>query len=137
MGVSGVAKVPISATKVTTTMMSSTLDGLLNDLELACQEKPKQARTLLPSVVPPDSHLATRRSPTSTSDRSPTLQDASKEESDLNYLLNSSFKKESVAPPVPQRDLSSVMATTAVNNSRVASNLNELDVLLEDLSNAR
>ena len=114
-------------------MMSSTLDGLLNDLELACQEKPKP-RTL---QKPPDSHLATRRSPTSTSDRSPTLQDASKEESDLNYLLNSSFKKESVAPPVPQRDLSSVMATTAVNNSRVASNLNELDVLLEDLSNAR
>ena len=115
-------------------MMSSTLDGLLNDLELACQENPERT---LPSVVPPDSHLATRRSPTSTSDRSPTLQDASKEESDLNYLLNSSFKKESVAPPVPQRDLSSVMATTAVNNSRVASNLNELDVLLEDLSNAR
>ena len=111
-------------------MMSSTLDGLLNDLELACQETKERA-------PPQDSHLDARLAPTSTSDRSPTLQDAVKEEWQLNPSLKSDFKPESAAPPVPQRDLSSVMATTAVNNSRVANNLNELDVLLEDLSNAR
>jgi len=47
-------------------------------------------------------------------------------------------KAKTTPPPVPQRDLSSIMATTAIkDNTRVANNLNELDVLLQDLSNAR
>ena len=112
-------------------MMSSTLDGLLDDLELACQEN--KERSLLGSK----SHLEVRRSPTSTSDRSQTLQHAFKEETSVNEVVQKEFSKEAQPPPVPQRDLSSVMATTAMNSSRVADNLNELDVLLEDLSNAR
>ena len=114
-------------------MMSSTLDGLLDDLELACQEN-KERSLLEPSSK---SHLEVRRSPTSTSDRSPTLQHAFKEDPSVNEVVHTEFRKEGQPPPVPQRDLSSVMATTAMNSSRVANNLNELDVLLEDLSNAR
>ena len=108
--------------------MSSTLDGLLNDLELACQER-------APAQVAPSSHLETVTS------------EPLKSVEDVNVVCNQakaegnrfSPVKTSSPPPVPQRDLSSVMATTTMSHSsgRVANNLNELDVLLQDLSNAR
>ena len=129
-------------------LQANTLDGLLSDLELACQD-PEPARpelpkmpgrgpaTAQPTVVP--SHLVSKP----TSDRQ--LSGQFPLEDDLSVIKGLSLASEAkhCPPPVPQRDLSSVMATTAGfnkptgDNSRVANNLNELDVLLQDLSNAR
>ena len=128
-------------------LQANTLDGLLSDLELACQD-PTPARpelpkmpgrgpaTAQPTVVP--SHLVSK----TTSDRQ--LSGQFPLEDDLSVIKGLSLASEAkhCPPPVPQRDLSSVMATTAGfnktgDNSRVANNLNELDVLLQDLSNAR
>ena len=134
-------------------LQANTLDGLLSDLELACQD-PEPARPELPKkpgrgpatalptksagpVVP--SHLVSK----TTSDRQ--LSGQFPLEDDLSVIKGLSLASEAkhCPPPVPQRDLSSVMATTAGfnkstgDNSRVANNLNELDVLLQDLSNAR
>ena len=129
-------------------LQANTLDGLLSDLELACQD-PEPARpelpkkpgrgpaTAQPTVVP--SHLVSK----TTSDRQ--LSGQFPLEDDLSVIKGLSLTSEAkhCPPPVPQRDLSSVMATTAGfnkptgDNSRVANNLNELDVLLQDLSNAR
>ena len=128
-------------------LQANTLDGLLSDLELACQD-PAPARpelpkmpgrgpaTAQPTVVP--SHLVSK----TTSDRQ--LSGQFPLEDDLSVIKGLSLTSEAkhCPPPVPQRDLSSVMATTAGfnktgDNSRVANNLNELDVLLQDLSNAR
>ena len=129
-------------------LQANTLDGLLSDLKLACQD-PEPARPELPkmpgrgpaiaqpTVVP--SHLVSK----TTSDRQ--LSGQFPLEDDLSVIKGLSLASEAkhCPPPVPQRDLSSVMATTAGfnkptgDNSRVANNLNELDVLLQDLSNAR
>lgn len=103
---------------------SKALDGLLNDLELACQDE------RAPSSI--SSHLST-----STSDRNLSPKIFLDDLNGLGREQKLIRQEKGGAPPVPQRDLSSIMATTAVNNSRVANNLNELDVLLQDLSNAR
>ena len=51
--------------------------------------------------------------------------------------LNEADLRKFDPPPVPERKLSSKMATTMTSNNAVTNNLNELDVLLQDLSNAR
>jgi len=133
-------------------LQANTLDGLLSDLELACQdpaparpEPPKKPgrgpATALPTksaqpVVP--SHLVSK----TTSDRQLSGQFPLEDDLSVTKGLSLASEAKHCPPPVPQRDLSSVMATTAgINkagdNSRVANNLNELDVLLQDLSNAR
>ena len=91
----------------------SSLDGLLNDLESACQSTER-------ALNDANAHLDAR---TTTSDRS----------RGLNQPLNLQ------PPPVPVRDKSSklVMAATTSLNNPVANNINELDSLLQDLSNAR
>ena len=133
-------------------LQANTLDGLLSDLELACQD-PAPARpeppktpgrgpaTALPTksaqpVVP--SHLVSK----TTSDRQLSGQFPLEDDLSVTKGLSLASEAKHCPPPVPQRDLSSVMATTAGfnktgDNSRVANNLNELDVLLQDLSNAR
>ena len=134
-------------------LQANTLDGLLSDLELACQD-PAPARPEPPKKPErgPASALPTKPAPgpvvpshlvkKTTSDRQ--LSGQFPLEDDLSFTKGLSLASEAkhCPPPVPQRDLSSVMATTAGlnktgDNSRVANNLNELDVLLQDLSNAR
>ena len=115
------------------------LEGLLSDLESACYGQNVQngrngdnGRALSNSI----SHLELpRRLGTSEVD-SRILQDA-QALSGSKVTSPGLDKAKSSPPQVPVRDLSSVMATTAMNSSRVANNLNELDVLLQDLSNAR
>ena len=117
-------------------MSSTELDGLLNDLELACQDTsgvPSHtagaaaagAHSLL--LNSSDSHLEGRSGTSDLflSSNGPKSQHCHPEAGDQ------------APPPVPQRGLESVIATTSMGSNRVASNLNELDVLLQDLSSAR
>ena len=127
-------------------LQANTLDGLLSDLELACQDpeparpepskKPGRGPATAQPVVP--SHLVSK----TTSDRQLSGQFPLEDDLSVTKGLSLASEAKHCPPPVPQRDLSSVMATTAGlnktgDNSRVANNLNELDVLLQDLSNAR
>ena len=127
-------------------LQANTLDGLLSDLELACQDpaparpeppkKPGRGPATTQPVVP--SHLVSK----TTSDRQLSGQFPLEDDLSVTKGLSLASEAKHCPPPVPQRDLSSVMATTAGlnktgDNSRVANNLNELDVLLQDLSNAR
>ena len=136
-------------------LQANTLDGLLSDLELACQDPAPSARpeppkkpgrgpaTALPTQPAPGpvvgpSHLVSK----TTSDRQLSGQFPLEDDLSVTKGLSLASEAKHCPPPVPQRDLSSVMATTAGfnkagDNSRVANNLNELDVLLQDLSNAR
>ena len=75
---------------------------------------------------------------TTTSDRHLSGQFPLEDDPTLTKGVSVASKPKHSPPPVPQRDLSSIMAATAMkDNSRVTNNLNELDVLLQDLSNAR
>ena len=114
--------------------MSSTLDGVLKDLELACGSEEQRAPRSSTSTT---SHLETRSTTTSTSERSPSWKQVSEAGLKAKLTSNEVDLRKSEPPPVPQRDLSSKMATTINSNNAVTNNLNELDVLLQDLSNAR
>ena len=115
-------------------MMSSTLDGVLKDLELACGSEEQRAPR---SSTSTNSHLETRSTTTSTSERSPSWKQVSEAGLKAKLTSNEVDLRKSEPPPVPQRDLSSKMAATINSNNAVTNNLNELDVLLQDLSNAR
>ena len=135
-------------------IQANTLDGLLNDLELACQDPSATAAPAATTEEPNKlskqgglrAHSSSKlKSPLSphlegriTSDRNLSGQFPLEDDFALTKGVNALSKAKTSPPPVPQRDLSSVMAATAIkDNSRVANNLNELDVLLQDLSNAR
>ena len=140
-------------------IQANTLDGLLNDLELACQDPNTATQAASPPALE-ESKLSSKqggrvraahsssknlKSPLSphlegriTSDRHLSGQFPYEDDFALTKGVNDTSLAKTSPPPVPQRDLSSVMAATAIkDNSRVANNLNELDVLLQDLSNAR
>ena len=126
-------------------IQANTLDGLLNDLELVCQDSEQlgpaegSGQSSGPSLKSPTSLLpSSHLDRSTTSDRNLGGQILPEDGITLTKGVNSLSRTKISPPPVPQRDLSSVMATTAIkDNSRVANNLNELDVLLQDLSNAR
>ena len=118
--------------------MSSALDGVLKDLELACGTSSQlSAPRSPPTSTTTSSHLETRSPSTSTSERSPTWNDYIEAGKLTNLSLNEADLRKFDPPPVPERKLSSKMATTVTSNNAVTNNLNELDVLLQDLSNAR
>ena len=117
--------------------MSSALDGVLKDLELACGSTSSQSAPRSPPTSTTTSHLETRSPSTSTSERSPTWNEHIEAGKYTNLSLNEADLRKFDPPPVPERKLSSKMATTMTSNNAVTNNLNELDLLLQDLSNAR
>ena len=114
--------------------MSSALDGVLKDLELACGGAGSSSSGTLKT----NSHLAKiSKNCVSTSEDSTYYKDQSEAGLKANLAFGDVDLRQKGPPPVPQRDLSSKIMATTISNNAVANNLNELDVLLQDLSNAR
>ena len=114
--------------------MSSALDGVLKDLELACGGAGSSSSGTLKT----NSHLAKiSKKSVSTSEDSTYYKDQTEAGLKANLAFGDVDLRQKGPPPVPQRDLSSKIMATTISNNAVANNLNELDVLLQDLSNAR
>ena len=114
--------------------MSSALDGVLKDLELACGGAGSSSSGTLKT----NSHLAKiSKKSVSTSEDSTYYKDQTEAGLKANLVFGDVDLRQKGPPPVPQRDLSSKIMATTISNNAVANNLNELDVLLQDLSNAR
>ena len=114
--------------------MSSALDGVLRDLELACGGAGSSSSGTLKT----NSHLAKiSKNSVTTSEDSTYYKDQTEAGLKANLAFGDVDLRQKGPPPVPQRDLSSKIMATTISNNAVANNLNELDVLLQDLSNAR
>ena len=115
--------------------MSSALDGVLKDLELACGGAGSSSSGTLKT----NSHLAKISTKNSVSTSEDSIYHKDQKEAGLkaNLAFGDVDLRQKGPPPVPQRDLSSKIMATTISNNAVANNLNELDVLLQDLSNAR